>query len=83
MIDYKSAIYSLEKFYKMIRLIITDKRSAYQLHIYKEYNPIYFIVLCKYDKGQAVFVDVVTIAKADYDTNKKQLADLDCYLITE
>lgn len=83
MINYKSALYSLEKFYKMIRLILNDKKSAYQLHIYTAYKPIYFVVLCKYEKGLAVFIDVVTIAKADYDANKKQIADLDCYLITD
>jgi len=79
--QYKSALYSLEKFYKILKLINNDKRTAYQLHIYTAYTPIYFIVLCKYVKGLAVFIDVVTIAKADYDANKNLIADLDCYLI--
>lgn len=73
------SIESLERLYKYIKLIKKDIANIYDLRIYKAEN-IYFIVICKYDKGQTFFVDTLTLSKEDYESNKNIIAEINCYL---
>ena len=81
---YKSyiSIYSLERLYDYIRLIKNDICNSYHLHIFANLEN-YFIVVCRYYKGQQIFIGGVILSKEDYNANKNKIEETDCFISIE
>ena len=77
-----NSIYSLERLYYYLQLISNDICNSYHLHIFANFTN-YFIAICRYYRGQQIFISAIILSEEDYETNKNKIEESNCFISIE
>lgn len=76
------SIYSPARLLAYLLTIENDTNNIYHFHIFISLNN-YTIVICKYDKGQQVFIGGVIVSENEYNNYKDRIEELNCFISIE
>ena len=74
-------LYGLSKFDSLMNLIKSDSDKSFQMRAIVTEDKTRLIILCCFIQGLPVFIDFTEITEQDYQDNKQQIEQLNCYII--